>query len=481
MSDVVNKLWGFCHTLRHDGIDYGDYIEQLTYLLFLKMANERGIDLSNMEYEENKKKVVMDCSWQPFTEKSGTDLIDAFAQIMRALSRQPGLLGDIFAQAMPRFTNPVNLKKVTNMIDEEDWSSMDVDVKGAAFEGLLQKSAAEGKKGAGQYFTPRPLIGTIVNVMQPDPRISKEYKICDPACGTSGFLMVAYEWLMGVTKGALDRKDALRIKKKTYYGQELVPRPRRLALMNLFLHGLEPQIYLGDSIYEPERGERYDCILTNPPFGTKGANQAPVRDDFTVSTSNKQLNFIQHVVTILKPGGRAAMVLPDNVLFSDQAGDVFKYLMEDCNVHTVLRLPNGTFTPYSQGVKANVIFFQKGLKTEKCWIYDCRTNIAGVTKKDRPLTLGMFTEFEKCYGKDPNGQSKRKDLGEEGRFRKFSVSTIKERDYNLDITWLKDDNLEDPNSLPEPQVLAGDAITELNACVDELQEILTLIEAEKVV
>jgi len=481
MSDVVNKLWGFCHTLRHDGIDYGDYIEQLTYLLFLKMANERGIDLSNMEYEENKKKVVMDCSWQPFTEKSGTDLIDAFAQIMRALSRQPGLLGDIFAQAMPRFTNPVNLKKVINMIDEEDWSSMDVDVKGAAFEGLLQKSAAEGKKGAGQYFTPRPLIGTIVNVMQPDPRISKEYKICDPACGTSGFLMVAYEWLMGVTKGALDRKDALRIKKKTYYGQELVPRPRRLALMNLFLHGLEPQIYLGDSIYEPERGERYDCILTNPPFGTKGANQAPVRDDFTVSTSNKQLNFIQHVVTILKPGGRAAMVLPDNVLFSDQAGDVFKYLMEDCNVHTVMRLPNGTFTPYSQGVKANVIFFQKGLKTENCWIYDCRTNIAGVTKKDRPLTLGMFTEFEKCYGKDPNGQSKRKDLGEEGRFRKFSVSTIKERDYNLDITWLKDDNLEDPNSLPEPQVLAGDAITELNACVDELQEILTLIEAEKVV
>ena len=262
--------------------------------------------------------------------------------------------------------------------------------------------------------------------------------------------------------------------------KELVPRPRRLALINLFLHGLEPQIYLGDSIYEPDRGERYDCILTNPPFGTKGANQAPVRDDFTVSTSNKQLNFIQHVVTILKLGGRAAMVLPDNVLFSDEAGDVFKYLMEDCNVHTVLRLPNGTFTPYSQGVKANVIFFQKGLKTENTWIYDCRTNILGVTKKDRPLTPAMFTEFEKCYGSDPNGQSNRKDLGEEGRYRKFSLSQIKERDYDLDIAWLKDANLEDPNSLPEPQVLAGDAITELNACVDDLQEILTLIEAEEV-
>lgn len=480
MADVVNKLWGFCHTLRHDGIDYGDYIEQLTYLLFLKMANERAIDLSRMEYEENKKKVVIDCSWQTFTEKSGTDLLDAFSQIMRALSRQNGLLGDIFTQAMPRFTNPVNLKKVINMIDEEDWSSMEVDVKGAAFEGLLEKSAAEGKKGAGQYFTPRPLIGSIVNVMKPDPRVAKEYKICDPACGTSGFLMVAYEWLMRITKGALDRRVALRIKKKTYYGQEFVSRPRRLALMNLFLHGLEPQIYLGDSIYEPDRGERYDCVLTNPPFGTRGANQAPVRDDFTVSTSNKQLNFIQHVVTILKPGGRSAMVLPDNVLFSDQAGDVFKYLMEDCNVHTVLRLPNGTFTPYSQGVKANVIFFQKGLKTENCWIYDCRTNIPGVTKKERPLTPAIFEEFEKCYGKDPNGKSRRKDQGEEGRFRKFSLSAIKKRDYNLDISWLKDENLEDPNSLPEPQVLASDAITELNACVDELQEILNLIEAEEV-
>jgi type I restriction enzyme M protein len=479
MSDVVNKLWGFCHTLRHDGIDYGDYIEQLTYLMFLKMANEKGIDLAKMEYEENKKIVRMDCSWQPFTEKSGTDLLDSFARIMRALSRQTGLLGDIFTQAMPRFTNPVNLKKVINMIDEEDWSSMEVDVKGAAFEGLLEKSAAEGKNGAGQYFTPRPLIGAIVQVMQPDPRAVKEFKICDPACGTSGFLMVAYEWLMAVSKGALERKDVLRIKKQTYFGQELVPRPRRLALMNLFLHGLEPQIYLGDSIYEPDRGERYDCILTNPPFGTKGANQAPVRDDFTVSTSNKQLNFIQHVVTILKPGGRAAMVLPDNVLFSDAAGDVFKYLMEDCNVHTVLRLPNGTFTPYSQGVKANVIFFQKGLPTENIWIYDCRTNIAGVTKKDRPLTAAMFADFEKCYGKNPNGQSKRKDLGEAGRFRKFALSQIIERNYNLDITWLKDDNLEDPNSLPEPQILAGDAITELNACVDELQLILDLIEAEE--
>ena len=320
MSDVVNKLWGFCHTLRHDGIDYGDYIEQLTYLLFLKMADEKSIEI-------NKK-----YNWASILRLAGTDLLDHYGEVLRNLRDEPGILGDIFTQAMPRFTNPVNLKKVINMIDEVDWSSMDVDVKGAAFEGLLEKSAAEGKKGAGQYFTPRVLISSIVNVMKPDPRAAKEYKICDPACGTSGFLMVAYEWLMEISKGALERKDVLRIKKQTYCGQELVPRPRRLALMNLFLHGLEPQIYLGDSIYEPDRGERYDCILTNPPFGTKGANQAPVRDDFTVSTSNKQLNFIQHVVTILKLGGKASMVLPDNVLFSDEAGDVFKYLMEDCNV-----------------------------------------------------------------------------------------------------------------------------------------------------
>ncbi|MFQ5786407.1 MAG: N-6 DNA methylase [Thermodesulfobacteriota bacterium] len=468
MSDIVNKLWGFCHTLRHDGIDYGDYIEQLTYLLFLKMADEKGIEVSE------------GYNWNSLIELSGTDLLDHYSEVLRNLKKEDGILGDIFTQAMPRFNNPVNLKKVMNMIDAEEWSAMDVDVKGAAFEGLLEKAAAEGKKGAGQYFTPRVLIQAIISVMQPDPRGKMEFKICDPACGTSGFLMIGYEWLMYITKGALDRKDARRIKKKTYYGQDLVPRPRRLALMNMFLHGVEPHIYLGDSLYEPERGERYDCILTNPPFGTKGANQAPVRDDFTVSTSNKQLNFIQHVMTILKTGGRAAMVLPDNVLFSDEAAEVFKYLTEDCNLHTILRLPNGTFTPYSQGVKANVLFFQKGMSTENIWIYDCRTNIPGVTKKDRPLVPKMFEDFVKCYGKDPNGQAKRKDTGEEGRFRKFTISEIKDRNYNLDITWLKDENLADPDSLPEPQVLASDAITELNACVDELQEILDFIEKEEV-
>lgn len=464
MSDIVNKLWGFCHTLRHDGVDYGDYIEQLTYLLFLKMADERDVA------------VPKGCDWESLKGHSGNALTDHYSEVIRKLREAEGLLGDIFTQAMPRFNNPVNLKRLITMIDEEDWSSMDVDVKGAAFEGLLEKAASEGKKGAGQFFTPRPLVQSIVQVMKPDPRGALDFKIADPACGTGGFLLVAYEAFLAQTKGALDRKDIKRIREQTYFGQELVPRPRRLALMNLFLHGLRPQIYLGDTIYEPDRGERYDVILTNPPFGTKGANQAPEREDFTVETSNKQLNFVQHILTILKPGGRAAVVLPDNCLFEDKAGEVFKIVMQDCNVHTILRLPRGTFTPYSQGVKANVVFFQKGTPTENVWIFDGRANVPGVTKKSRPLTARHFAEFEACYGIDPNGRSKRTDQGETGRFRKFHISDVKERGYKLDITWLKDESLEDADDLPEPEALAAEAIAELEAAVDGLREVLAMIE-----
>jgi type I restriction enzyme M protein len=462
MSDIVNKLWGMCHTLRHDGIDYGDYIEQLTYLLFLKMADEREVHLKK------------GFDWQTLKSKSGTDLIDYYTDLMKVLREEKGILGDIFTQSMPRFNNPVNLKRVINMIDEEDWSAMDIDVKGQAFEGLLEKAASEGKKGAGQYFTPRILIQSIVRLMKPDPRAGKDFKIFDPACGTGGFLVCSYEWLL--EKGALERSEIKRIKTQTYFGQDLVPRPRRLALMNLFLHGLEPKIYLGDSIYESDRGDRYDCILTNPPFGTKGAKQNPEREDFTIETSSKQLNFVQHVMTALKPGGRAAMVLPDNVLFEDKAGDVFELLMQDCNLHTILRLPRGTFTPYSQGVKANVIFFQKGLPTENVWIYDARSNVPGITKKDRPLSRKHFEDFEKAYGSDPNGKSKRKDEGEQGRFRKFSIEEVKKRDYKLDITWLRDETLEDSDGLPEPEVLVTEAITELEAVVDDLKDILQTIE-----
>jgi type I restriction enzyme M protein len=475
MTDIVQKLWGFCHTLRHDGVDYGDYIEQITYLLFIKMADERGVALPK------------GCDWPVLSEKSGTDLVDFYTDLLRKLGTQPGILGDIYAKSQNRFNNPVNLKRLINLIAETEWTSLDVDVKAQAYEGLLEKAASEGKKGAGQYFTPRVLIQSIVRCLKPDPRKAADFTISDPACGTGGFLVAAYEWLMEATKGgALDRDLAKRIKKTVYRGQELVERPRRLALMNLYLHGIEPKIVLGDTIYEAPSSDRYDVILTNPPFGTKGANQAPNREDFTVETSNKQLNFVQHILTVLKPSGRAAVVLPDNCLFADQAGEVFKILCEDCALHTVLRLPRGTFTPYSQGVKANVVFFTKGYPTEHVWIYDARSNVPGITKKDRPLSAEHFAEFEKCFGSDPNGKAKRKeadspatDKGYLGgdRWRRFSLAEVKERDFKLDsFKWLKDDSLEDADELPPPEELATDAIGELEDAVEELNALLALLE-----
>jgi type I restriction enzyme M protein len=466
MSDVVAKLWGFCHTLRHDGIDYGDYIEQITYLLFLKMADERALDLP--EHTD----------WAYLRGLSGTDLTDAYVDALRTLGREKGILGDIFSGAQSRFANPINLKKLFGLVDETEWTALDVDVKAAAFEGLLEKAAAEGKKGAGQYFTPRLLIQAIIRCVKPDPRVSRDFKIGDPACGTGGFLVAAYEWLMRETGGALDRDIAKRIRTNTYYGQELVARPRRLALMNLYLHQVEPHIKLGDSIYEVPTSERFDVILTNPPFGTRGANQAPEREDFVVSTSNKQLNFIQHVMTTLKPGGRAAVVVPDNVLFADQAGEVFHVLMEDCDVHTVLRLPSGTFHPYSPGTKTNVLFFTKGRPTERTWIYDARANVPAITKKSRPLTSKYFAEFEACYGTDSSGQSKRSESdSSDGRWRPFTLDEIKRHHYKLDaFKWIRDEELDDPDGLPEPEELITEAMEELRLALDDLADIQRLME-----
>jgi type I restriction enzyme M protein len=466
MTDVVAKLWGFCHVLRHDGVDYGDYIEQLTYLLFIKMADERGIELPE------------DTDWPYLRKQSGTDLLDTYIEALRTLGKQPGILGDIFSGAQSRFSNPVNLQKLIAIIDETEWTSLDVDVKAAAFEGLLEKAAAEGKKGAGQYFTPRLLIQTMVRCIKPDPRANKDFAIGDPACGTGGFLVAAYEWLKDETGGAFDRDTALRVRKRTYFGQELVARPRRLALMNMYLHQVEPRITLGDSIYEEPTRQRFDVILTNPPFGTKGANQAPVRDDFVVSTSNKQLNFLQHVLTTLKPGGRAAVVVPDNVLFASQAGEVFELLMQDCDVHTVMRCPRGTFSPYTEGTKTNVIFFTKGRPTERTWIYDARANVPKITKKSRPLALKHFAEFEQCFGDDPNGRSNRADTkSAEGRWRSFSVDEIKAHHYKLDaFKWLRDEELDDPDDLPEPEELITEAMEELQLALDDLGDMQRLLD-----
>lgn len=465
MPDIVQKLWGFCNTLRHDGIGYGDYIEQLTYLLFLKLADEKGVS------------VPKDCAWQHLKSLSGTNLTDHYIVVLRKLAKEKGILGDIFAGALSKFREPVNLKRLISLIDETEWSELDVDLKAEAYEGLLQKYAAE-QKGAGQYFTPREAIRAIVRCMKPDFRENPEFTIHDPAAGTAGFLIGAFEWMMKQTNGgaSLTRENRKRLLQKTYSGMDIVLETRRLALMNLYLHDVEAVIYYGDSLAEGSHvSKRYSCILTNPPFGTKGAGESSTRDDFTVKTSNKQLNFIQHVMTILKPGGRAAMVLPDNVLFEDHAGkEVRQILMNDCNVHTILRLPIGTFTPYSAGVKANVVFFRKGLKTEETWIYDLRTNVEKIAKR-KPLTSSYFADFEKCYGNDPNvhPRTKRK---ESERFRRFTRADILKRDDNLDIFWLKDEGALDSDNLPEPEDLITGAIDELQSAVDELNDVMLILQ-----
>lgn len=467
MSDIVNKLWGFCHTLRHDGINHSYYIEQITYLLFLKMADERGVELPK------------GCGWAILRDGSGSELKDAFTDMLRALGKQTGLLGDIFIDAQNRFTKPVSLKQLVNLIDETEWTELDKDVKAEAYEGLLDRAAAEGKKGAGQFFTPRPLIQAVVECMKPDPRAATDFTVCDPACGTGGFLVSAYEWFCHLVGGTMDRDLAKRVRTRTYFGQDIDAQPRRLALMNLFLHGIDAQIKLGDTIYEAPGRRGFEVILTNPPFGTRGANQAPDRDDFTVSTSNKQLNFVQHVLTILRDGGRAAVVLPDNCLFADQAGEVFEILCADCELHTVLRLPRGTFTPYSQGVKANVVFFTKGAPTKTVWIYDARTNVPGITKKDRPLTREHFAEFVACYGADPNGRAKRKpEHSKEDRWRAFDIAEVRDRGFKLDgFKWLKEESADDADELPEPEELAAEASAELKAVLADLDDVLKLLGA----
>jgi type I restriction enzyme M protein len=462
--DLVNTLWNFCHTLRHEGVDYSDYIEELTYLLFLKIAEERGIEIPE------------GCTWNDLTELGQDDLLNGYNAILLKLSTQSNILGDIFRQPIAKIRSSNALKKLLRHIDEINWSEINEDVMGSTFEGLLEKAASESKKGAGQYFTPRPLIESIVAVMKPDPFETSDFNISDVACGTSGFIISSFEWFKANhdLKSISDSKRS-KLFESTYFGQELVVRPRRMAQMNLYLHGINPaNIKLGDTIYEELDERKFSCILTNPPFGNRGANEIPNRNDFGVKTSNKQLNFVQHIFSCLKDTGRAAIVLPDNVLFEEKATEVWRNLMKTCNLHTILKLPNGTFAPYAQGVKANVIFLQKGLPTKETWIYDARFGTEGVTKIDRPLTNDHFLDFISSYGNEPNGNDPNRAVGK--KFRKFLLTDIESNGYKLDFNWLKGKNPYESYQDNTIEDVLNDAIANVQSMLKDLKSVLKSIE-----
>lgn len=398
-------------------------------------------------------------------------------------TKATGKVQTIFANASTALRQPRNLKKLVDNIDELDWYSARQEGLGDLYEGLLEKNANEKKSGAGQYFTPRPLIECMVNLVKPQP---KEL-VQDPAAGTGGFLIMADRYIKERTDDLFSLPEETQVfqRKQAFYGMELVPDTHRLALMNEMLHGIEGNLLLGDTL-GPEGAvlPKADVIVTNPPFGTKQGGGMPTRDDFTFPTSNKQLAFLQHIYRGLKPGGRAAVVLPDNVLFEGNVGKQIRAdLMDKCNLHTILRLPTGIF--YAQGVKTNVLFFSRSKSdkgnTKEVWVYDLRTNMPQFGKRTA-LTLQHFVEFEAAFGDDPLGMpeslAKRVDTGEQGRFRRFAREWIAERGDSLDISWLKDDSNGSTDELPEPALLAQEALGELEAAMSELHAILEELGAE---
>ncbi len=453
--DITAKLWSYCHILRHDGVDNADYIEQLTYLLFLKMADENDITVPDT------------CQWKLLLKKEGDELKMHYEHILSELKNETGILGQIFQEPISKIKNPISLKKIIDGIEGIGWTRLEKDVQGEAFEGLLEKTANEGKKGAGQFFTPRPLIQAIVNVMKPNPLERDDFTISDTACGTAGFLTVAIDW----AKQKLTREQWTKLKDSTYYGQELVIRPYRLALMNLFLHGVNPNLTLGDSIYGvAEKNVQFDCIITNPPFGSRGVVGPPKTRKFRVDTSNIQINFIQHIFQNLKPLGRAAIVLPDSAFMDSKAKELWEILIKEknCNVHTILRLPKGTFSPYAAGVKASVVFLQKGKPTKNIWVYDARTGITDVTKTSRPLDYEThFKDFVNSYGEGPNGSSKRI---ESNAFQKYTLDNIEDRRFDLSFN-----KFYEPTTLEVPSHYVDNLIDIFQKQLSELQKLKILL------
>jgi type I restriction enzyme M protein len=361
------------------------------------------------------------------------------------------------------------------MIDEINWTSLGIDVQASVFEGLLERAAAEGKKGAGQYFTPRPLIDCIVACAKPDLTARPNFKIIDPACGTGGFLASAHDWFIAHAAPAVGELRARQLSDSAYFGVDLVARPRRLALMNMYLRGVNAHIIVGDSIYGHHDIGRFNLVLTNPPFGSHGVRGIPHRPGYPVKTSNKQINFIQHSVRILMDGGLAAIVAPDNVLFSAQGTQALRAISETSSIHTILRCPNGTFTPYTQGTKTNVIFISKGTPTKTTWIYDARTGVRTISRRN-PLTPNHFVEFTKCYGKALNSIDERTEAdSSENRWRCFSVDVLNSREFRIDsLRWL-DDNSEEQGQTAEPIKLIADALAALSRAEKGLQALQSLM------
>ena len=470
--DIVAKLWNLCNVLKDDGVTYHQYVIELTYLLFLKMAKETSTE----------NQLPDGYRWDDLEGKATLERLEFYKLLLIHLgNRGSTLVKEIFSNATSSIKKPTTFSTLVTEINKLDWYSAKQEGLGDVYEGLLEKNANEKKSGAGQYFTPRPLIDSIVHIMRP----TLEDIIQDPAAGTGGFLIAANRYIReNRDPDSWTEKQQRKYRHNTFYGMEHVQDTHHLALMNLMLHGIEfdPQgagIRYGDTLSpEGEALPKATLILSNPPFGSKKGGGLPTRKDFTFPTSNKQFCFLQHIYQGLKPGGRAAVVLPDNVLFNGNMGKQIRSdLMNKCNLHTILRLPTGIF--YAQGVKTNVLFFTRGKKekgnTQEVWVYDLRTNMSQFGKRTQ-LTRKHFVEFEVAFGDDafgsPASLAKRVDTGEQGRFRKFTRDSIAELGDSLDISWLNDESEGGTDELPEAAALAQEAIGELEAAIEQLRGIL---------
>lgn len=486
-APIVQKVWNFCTTLRDDGVGYGDYLEQLTYLIFLKMADE----YARPPYSRDVG-VPPGWRWENLRGLKGAELEVHYVNTLRELGTRSGLLGQIFTKSQNKIQDPAKLARLVAMVDETEWVTLGVDVKGDIYESLLERNAEDTKSGAGQYFTPRALIRVMVECVAPEPGRS----IADPACGTGGFFLGAYDYL---SRGTLDRDQKKFLKDATFSGNEIVANTRRLCLMNMVLHGIGEMT--GDSPVSPADAlvapapDTYDYVLANPPFGKKssmtfttdeGESEGDLtynRQDFWATTSNKQLNFVQHIRTMLKTTGRAAVVVPDNVLFEGGAGETIRRkLLAMTELHTILRLPTGIF--YAQGVKANVIFFDNRAaspnpQTREVWYYDYRTNVHHTLKK-KPLRYDDLSEFIACY--NPENRNVRTATWStekpEGRWRSYTREELLSRDKaSLDLFWLKDKSLTDLDNLPEPEELAEEIIENLESGLESLRSVLQALRA----